>query len=188
MNILRVTLLMFLGGSVLIGQVTSERLLHADKEPGNWLTYSGTYRSNHYSPLDQIKKSNLDDLELKWVFQADDTTKFQSTPLVVDGVLYVTHSPNNIAAIDAATGRVYWRYRHAVPEGISVCCGQVNRGLAIFGDSLFMATIDGRLMSFDAKTGSVRWDVEDRRQQRRLCADPGALGRQGQGRDRHCRR
>ncbi|HUG80881.1 MAG TPA: PQQ-dependent dehydrogenase, methanol/ethanol family [Bryobacterales bacterium] len=157
---IRISILAALAAALLSGQVTFERIVNAEKEPGNWLTYSRTYRSNHYSPLDQIKKTNVGELELKWVFQADGTTKFQSSPLVVDGVLYVTHSPNNIAAIDAATGRVFWRYEHAVPAGISVCCGQVNRGLAILGDSLFMATIDGRLMAFDAKTGSVRWDVK----------------------------
>ena len=157
---IRISILAALAAALLSGQVTFERIVNAEKEPGNWLTYSRTYRSNHYSPLDQIKKANVGELELKWVFQADGTTKFQSSPLVVDGVLYVTHSPNNIAAVDAATGRVFWRYEHAVPAGISVCCGQVNRGLAILGDSLFMATIDGRLMAFDAKTGSVRWDVK----------------------------
>ncbi len=160
MKTIRMALLSVLGASLLAAQVTYERIVDADNEPGNWLTYSRSYDSQHYSPLDQIDKSNVNDLELKWVFQADETTKFQSTPLVVDGVIYVTHSPNDIAAIDAATGRVFWRYRHAIPEGISVCCGLVNRGLAILGDSLFMATIDGRLMSFDAKTGSIRWDVK----------------------------
>ena len=109
-------------------QVTEEQIRNADQEPGNWLTYSRSYMSQHYSPLDQIKTGNVSDLDLKWVFQAEEKTKFQSTPLVVDGVLYVTHSPNHISAIDALTGRLFWKYHHTLSEGISVCCGRVNRG------------------------------------------------------------
>ena len=158
----RVTPIVLLGllMPALPAQITEEQIRNADSEPGNWLTYSRTYKSQHYSTLDEIKTGNVKNLYLQWVFQADEKTKFQSTPLVVNGVLYVTHSPNHISAIDASTGRVFWKYHHTLSEGISVCCGQVNRGLAILGDTLYQATLDGRLMAYDAKTGEVEWDVK----------------------------
>ena len=112
-------------------QVTYERLLIAETEPGNWLTYSGTYKSNHYSKLEQISRRNVGDLELKWVFQADTTDKFQSTPLVVDGVMYLTEASNDVVALDAKTGRVFWRYEHRLPERVNLCCGYLNRGVAM---------------------------------------------------------
>ena len=95
-------------------QVSYERLLNAETEPGNWLTYSGTYQSNHYSKLDEISRENVGDLELKWVFQAGTTDKFQATPLVVDGVMYLTEASNDVVALDARTGRVFWRFEHSL--------------------------------------------------------------------------
>ncbi len=138
----------------LSAQVTYERILNADKEPGNWLTYSRTYDSNHYSPLDQIKRDNVGNLELKWVFQAKSLEKFESTPLIVDGVMYTVQMPNDVVALDAATGRKFWQYDH-IPEKVNVCCGRINRGLAILGHTLYMGTIDGKLIALDSKTGSV---------------------------------
>lgn len=177
MNVIRWIAVLTLGALAAGAQVTEERIRRADSEPGNWLTYSRTYKSWHYSPLDEIKTSNVADLDLQWVFQAAEKTKFQSTPLVVDGVMYVTHSPNNIAAIDALTGRVFWTYHHTLSEQISVCCGRVNRGLAILGDTLYQATLDGRLMAHDAKTGEIEWGRQGRRQPRRVRADGRAAHR-----------
>ena len=91
MNFLLVVSLLLAGTATLPAQVTYERILQAEKEPGNWLTYSGTYKGHHYSTLDQIKRDNVRNLELKWVFQARSLEKFQAAPLVVDGVMYVTH-------------------------------------------------------------------------------------------------
>ena len=122
----------------LTAQVTSEQLLNAASDPGNWLTYSGTYQSQRYSTLDQITRDNASRLELSWVFQANSLQKFEATPLVVDGVMYLTVAPNDVVALDAATGRTFWRYNHILPERTNPCCGAVNRGLAILGDSLFM--------------------------------------------------
>ena len=139
-------------------QVTYERLLNAESEPGNWLTYSGTYKSNHYSKLEQVSRENVGDLELKWVFQAGTTLKFQATPLVVDGVMYLTEASNDVVALDAKTGRVFWRYEHRLPERINVCCGRLNRGVAMLGDRLYQGTLDGRLLALDGKTGAVLWD------------------------------
>src|SRR6266478_6575574 len=128
----------------LSGQVTPERLLKADLEPGNWLTYSGGYQSHRFSQLEQIKKDNIGKLRLKWVHQMRTLEKVEATPLVVDGV----------------TGRPFWSYVRSLPEKINVCCGQVNRGLAMLGNRLYMGTVDAHLVALDAKTGAVIWDVE----------------------------
>ena len=141
-------------------QVTSERLAHATNEPQNWLLYSGSYMSQRHSPLKQIDPSNVKNLDLKWVFQAQSLQKFESTPLVVDGVMYLTQSPNDIVAVDAKSGRVFWIYHYPPSPAARPCCGVVNRGLAILGDTLFMATVDAHLIAVDAKDGHAIWNVK----------------------------
>jgi len=144
----------------LFGQVTPERLLKADLEPGNWLTYSGGYQSHRFSPLEKINRDNIRRLKLKWVHQMRTLEKVETTPLVVDGVMYVTRPPNDVFALDPETGRPFWSYVRSLPEKINVCCGQVNRGLAMLGNRLYMGTVDAHLVALDAKTGAVIWDVE----------------------------
>lgn len=146
--------------SGLYAQVSSDRLLRAIEEPQNWLTYSGSYMSQRYSQLAQINPTNLKDLELKWVFQSQSLISFQVTPLVVEGVMYLTQPPNDVVALDAKTGRLFWMYRYSAKPGILCCRGQVNRGLAILGDTLFMATVDAHLVALDAKIGQPLWDVK----------------------------
>ncbi len=141
-------------------QITNDRLLHADSEPQNWLTYSGSYKGWRYSKLDQINRQNAKDLKLAWVYQMTVTHRVETTPLVVDGVMYLTEPPSNVVAIDAATGRPFWRYHRSLPSKINVCCGQVNRGVAILGDRLFVGTVDAHLVALNAKTGAVLWDTE----------------------------
>jgi alcohol dehydrogenase (cytochrome c) len=139
-------------------QVTWERLRDAAAEPHNWLTHSGTVLSQRYSTLSEITRSNVTNLELKWVFQARSFEKFEATPLVADGVMYTVQPPNDIVALDAATGRVFWTYTYT-PSALSrLCCGRVNRGLAIAGDTLFMGTIDARLIAVDARNGKPLWN------------------------------
>ena len=150
--------LLFLIPFSLRAQVSSERLLHASDEPQNWLTYSGSYASQRYSSLHQIDPTNVKNMELQWVFQAQSLQKFETTPLVVDGIMYVTQSPNDVLAIDAKTGRVFWMYRYTPSPDARPCCGIVNRGVAILGDSLFMATVDAHLVAIDAKNGHVLWN------------------------------
>src|SRR5579863_5365227 len=124
-------------------QVTSDRLLKATQEPQNWLTYSGDYSSLRHTALKQIDANNVKNLEQKWVFQADTSLQnFEATPLVVDGIMYLTQPINDVVALDAKTGRVFWVFRHNVPSDVKPCCGSVNRGLAILGDTLFLATMD----------------------------------------------
>jgi alcohol dehydrogenase (cytochrome c) len=141
-------------------QVFAERLLQASKEPHNWLSYSGTYSSHRHSTLNQVTPANAKNLELKWVFQAASTQKFEATPLVVDGVMYLTQPPNDLVALDAKTGRIFWIYEHRPSPEARVCCGAVNRGLAIHGDTLFMGTIDARLIAIDAKGGKPLWNIQ----------------------------
>jgi alcohol dehydrogenase (cytochrome c) len=143
--------------------VTFERLLRANQEPHNWLTYSGNLSGHRHSLLTQITPANVKNLELQWVFQtrtpAEPAEKFEATPLVVDGVMYTVMAPNHVVALDAATGRMYWMYSPRLSTLARVCCGRVNRGLAILGETLFMGTIDGHLIAIDAKNGRPVWDV-----------------------------
>jgi len=155
---MRAVLLLTIASS-LWGQVTFNRILNANKEPQNWLTYSGTELSQRHSLLTQITPAIVKNLELQWVFQARSLEKFEATPLVVDGVLYTVQAPNDVVAIDAVTGRVFWVFEYAPSPEARVCCGRVNRGLAILGDTLFMGTIDGHLLALDAKSGKPIWNV-----------------------------
>ncbi len=146
--------------STTIGQVTSERLLNASKEPQNWLMYSGNYAGHRFSALDQINSSNAASLVPKWAYQTMAGGKFETTPLVVDGVLYGTGQDDRMFALDAKSGRPIWQYQRALPADIKPCCGRVNRGFAILGDKVFAATLDAHVIALDSKTGNVVWDVE----------------------------
>jgi alcohol dehydrogenase (cytochrome c) len=143
--------------------ITSSRILTAVKEPQNWLTYSGNYNGQRYSTLDQITPANVRHLNLEWVFQVRSlgaADKFEATPIVVDGVMYTVSPPNDVVALDAVTGRQFWRYNHNVAPAARVCCGRVNRGVAVLGNSVFMGTIDGGVVALNAKTGAVEWNVQ----------------------------
>jgi len=139
--------------------VTEDRLLHAAAEPQNWLSYSGTYDGWRYSRLDQITPQNATQLSAQWVFQTGVPGKFETSPLVVDGIMYVTAADNHAFALDARTGRSLWHYQRNLPEKLRVCCGRVNRGFAILGDTLFLATLDAHVIALDSFTGAVLWDV-----------------------------
>jgi alcohol dehydrogenase (cytochrome c) len=141
------------------GQVTPERLLNASKEPQNWLMYNGDYAGRRYSTLNQIGIGNAGFLAPKWAYQTMAGGKFETTPLVVDGVLYGTGQDDRAFALDAKTGRPIWQYQRALPGDVRPCCGRVNRGLAILGDKLFMGTLDSHVIALDTKTGNIVWDV-----------------------------
>ena len=149
-------------------QVTFDRLLHTDREPANWLTYSGNVLGQRYSLLNQITNGNVKNLELQWVWQAKSLEKFETTSLVQNGILYTIQAPNNtatangntqIVALDAATGRPFWTFSYPIAMTASACCGRVNRGLAILGDTLYMGTLDSHLIAVDAKIGKLIWDT-----------------------------
>lgn len=142
-------------------QVPFDRILKADTEPQNWLTYSGNLNGQRYSKLTQITPANAKELELKWVLQsrppAEAATKYEATSLVVDGVLYTVQPPNVVIAVDAATGRIFWTHSYIPATTARACCGRVNRGLAILGNRLFMGTLDGNLLALDARDGHELW-------------------------------
>lgn len=140
--------------------VTWERLINAKDEPENWMMYSGTLDSQRYSRLDQIDKSNVAELEMKWSYQIPVIDRAETVPTVVDGIMFITEAPSNLTAVDARTGRVYWRYDHELPDDLRICCGRNNRGVAILGETLFMSTLDAHLVAIDARTGNVLWDTE----------------------------
>jgi alcohol dehydrogenase (cytochrome c) len=144
----------------LSAQVTFDRLLHAEREPQNWLSYSATASNQRYSLLDQVNTGTVKGLELQWVWQARSLEKFEATPLVVDGVLYTVQAPNDVVALDAATGRMFWTYHYEPAPEARLCCGRVNRGLAILGDTLYMGTIDAHLLAIDARSGQLVWDTK----------------------------
>ena len=144
-----------------VPMVPYERLVHSDSEPANWLTYSGSYMSHRFSALDQINKENVADLAPVWVYQVKNPGLIETTPLVVDGVMYLTEPPSNVAALDAGTGRTLWRWTRPMPAGVkNIGFPPVNRGVAVLDDQVFVGTLDGYLIALDAGSGSVRWEVE----------------------------
>ncbi len=143
-----------------VAQVPFERILNADSEPQNWMTYNGGYLSQRHSRLEQITRENVGDLELRWMLPNQVFGAWQSNPLVVDGIMYVTERPNSVMAVDAVTGRVFWKYRHTPAENARVCCGANNRGVAILDDRVYMGTLDARLVALDRINGQVLWNVE----------------------------
>jgi alcohol dehydrogenase (cytochrome c) len=144
-------------GKLALAQVSSDRILNAAKEPHNWLTYSGTYSSQRHSPLTQVTTANAANLVVKWVFQARWLDYYQATPLVVDGIMYTTQG-NDVLALDATTGKIFWIYPYTPASDARFCCGRITRGLAIHDDALFLATVDAHLVAIDAKTGRPRWN------------------------------
>ena len=139
--------------------VTFARLKNAAAEPQNWLTYWGNYRGTHYSGLKQITPANVGSLKSAWTFQTGGST-VETTPLVVDGIMFVTGPLSNASALDARTGRPLWRYTRRLPQVASHCTVMTNRGVAVLGDRVYLATLDMHLVALDAKSGNVIFDVE----------------------------
>ena len=152
-------LLLLLLIQVASGQVSYERIRRAESEPGNWLTYSGNYQSHRHSLLTQINPGNVARLKPAWVYQIRNVREVETSPIVLDGVLYITEKPNVVTALDGKTGRPLWSYRRALPTDVPACCGPVNRGVAILDDLLFLGTYDAHLVALDLRTGKERWDV-----------------------------
>ena len=141
--------------------VTGDRILNADNEPGNWLTHGRTYSEQRFSPLDQISEKNVDQLGLAWHYDLDSNRGLEATPLALDGVLYLTGNWNVVYAVNGKTGEPLWRFDPEVDRSraVHLCCDIVNRGLAAWGDKLYVGTLDGRLIAIDMATGEKIWDV-----------------------------
>lgn len=143
--------------------ISGKDLLDGLANPARWLTYSGDYSGRRHSPLAEITAANVGRLAAQWTFQTNlSGHKFEATPIVIDGTLYVAGPLNHAWAIDGKTGRQIWRYQRELPplQDLRVCCGMVNRGFAVLGDRLFMTTLDAHLVALDRQTGKVVWDVE----------------------------
>ena len=139
--------------------VDAARLTKADKDPGNWMSQGRTYSEQRFSPLEQINAGNVKDLGLAWNFELSTNRGVETTPIVVDGVMYVTSSWSLVYALNAKTGELLWKYDPQVPRevGHNACCDVVNRGVAVWQGRVYVATLDGRLVALDAKTGTVAW-------------------------------
>ena len=114
----------------LAADVTPERLANAPAEPQQWMMYSGAYDGSRFSPLDQINKTNVQRLSLQWVFQTGVRGRHETTPLIIDGVMYLTTPQNHAYAVDTRTGRPLWHYQRTLPKEMSLCCGPQNRGFS----------------------------------------------------------
>jgi alcohol dehydrogenase (cytochrome c) len=142
-------------------QLSRWRLLGAGEDPAGWYTYSGSYDAHRFSKLSQIDAANVSTLRPRWILQlptSDPTV--ETTPLVVDGIMFVTEPPNHVLAVDGSSGTVLWRYNRRLPSSLSACCGRVNRGLALLDSVLYLGTLDAHLVALNARTGKVVWDVE----------------------------
>ena len=140
------------------GPVTAADLAKgADKT--RWLTYGGDYRNFRHSPVTSLTAASVKGLHVAWSAPTGTTGQFETSPVVYGGVMYITSSYNRILALDAKTGEILWRYDVQLPADLRLCCGPVNRGVAIGGDLVIMATLDARLIAFDRKTGKVAWNI-----------------------------
>jgi alcohol dehydrogenase (cytochrome c) len=147
--------------------VTGTRIAAARREPQNWLTYYGAYDGQRYSGLEQITTANVKDLKTAWIFQAGviglqanpATYSFEAAPIVVDGVMFLSGWDGYVWALDATNGDLLWRYRHAIPLDTPLCCGNVNRGVAVAQGKVFFSTLNGHLLALDARTGRLLWDT-----------------------------
>lgn len=140
--------------------VSAERLSGGNnREPGSWLTYSGNHAGHRHSPLNQINASNVRNLQLIWSFQTGAAEFLEVTPLVNGRYFFITVPPDSVVALDAFTGDILWRTRWPMPNGLRVCCGAKNRGVALAGESLYVGTLDARLRALEAKSGRLQWDV-----------------------------
>ena len=163
----RIVVLMLAGLATTVdAEVNFERLVNAADEPQNWFTYSGSFRSERFSPLSQINKDNVVDLKVIWAYQMQPPSiggagLVETTPVVVDGVMYLTEPPSSVTALDARSGKSLWTWSPEMDEETKhIGFPQVNRGVAILDDAVYVGTLDAHLVALDAATGAVRWDTE----------------------------
>jgi len=143
------------------GDVTFDLLSQPiSANPDSWLQYGGDYSNTRHSPIEDLSPENVDDLRFAWGFPTGTLGQFAVSPVVYDDIMYVTSSYNRLFALDAKNGELFWRYDHPQPEDLRLCCGPANRGVAIVGDKILMATLDARIMAFDRISGEILWDSE----------------------------
>ena len=146
------------GSFPILPQSSYQDIVHPD--PQNWLTYSGNYQAQRFSPLMQIDRQNVGQLNPAWVYQMKNAGVVETTPIVVNGLMYITEPPSTVTALDAHSGRPLWTYSPSIPaDVIAIGSPPVNRGVAILDDTVYVGTLHTHLVALDAKSGVVRWDV-----------------------------
>ncbi|MGC2466612.1 MAG: PQQ-dependent dehydrogenase, methanol/ethanol family, partial [Candidatus Acidiferrum sp.] len=149
------------GHGLAAADVDESRMLHADQEPGNWMSIGRTYNEQRFSPLKTINDRNVGQLGLAWYMDLDVKRGLEATPIVVDGVMYFSTAWSKVFAVNAVTGEKLWSYDPKVPPewGVNACCDVVNRGVAVWRGKIFVGTLDGRLVALDAATGKPDWET-----------------------------
>ena len=149
------------GHGLAAADVDESRMLHADQEPGNWMSIGRTYNEQRFSPLKTINDRNVGQLGLAWYMDLDVKRGQEATPIVVDGVMYFSTAWSKVFAVNAVTGEKLWSYDPKVPPewGVNACCDVVNRGVAAWRGKIFVGTLDGRLVALDAATGKPVWET-----------------------------
>jgi PQQ-dependent dehydrogenase (methanol/ethanol family) len=140
--------------------VSQEELSVAASNSTNFLHTNGNYDQTRYYTADQINKTNVGKLHPAWIFQTEVKESLETSPIIVDGVMYVTTSFSHVYALDAKTGEMYWHYKHKMGPITTFCCGPNNRGVAVYKDKVYLGTLDAQLVALDAKTGSLLWKVQ----------------------------
>ena len=161
-----------------IGLIDDARINNADSEPGNWLAYGRTYEEQRFSPLTQINRETVGELGLAWARDMNTNRVQEATPIIVDGVMFLTSSWSRVFAIDAVSGEQLWFYDPQVPGewGRRACCDVVNRGVAVYQGRVYVASLDGRLIALDAATGIKVWEVDTIIDRERFYSITGAPG------------
>src|ERR1700737_3978678 len=150
-------------GQATVSPVTQEQLNAAGKSVNNFLLTNGDYAQTRFHPARQIGRNNVKNLHVAWIFQTDVKESLETSPIVVDGVMYVTRRFSHVYALDAKTGVQLWHYNHKMGPITTYCCGPNNRGVQVLGDLVYLATLDSKLVALKAKTGEVAWqsDIAD---------------------------
>ena len=138
-----------------LAAISQEELDNAARDGSNFLHTNGNYDQTRYFPGGQINRRNVNKLGPAWIFQTDIKESLETTPIIVDGVMYVTTSLDHVYALNAETGEEYWHYRHAMGAITTYCCGPSNRGVALYGDKVYLATLDSKLVALSAKDGQL---------------------------------
>ncbi|HET7764428.1 MAG TPA: PQQ-binding-like beta-propeller repeat protein [Burkholderiales bacterium] len=141
-------------------EVAAGSILAAGKRPNEWLTFAGNYAGHRHSPLSRISKTNARDLRVAWVAQLrSEDAYLEASPIVASNLMFVSESPDGVVALDAATGKKRWEFRRPLPSGLPLCCGSINRGVAILDDAVFVATLDAHVVAIKASNGRKRWET-----------------------------
>jgi len=143
--------------------VSQAMLDKAAGDSANFLHTNGDYNQQRFHPAKQINAGNVKKLRVAWIFQTEVRESMETSPIVVNGIMYATTSFSHVSALDAKTGEQFWHYKHALGPITTYCCGPNNRGVAVYEDKVYLATLDSKLVALDAKTGNKIWqsDIAD---------------------------